>query len=75
MLSQSDKELIRGIVVAFKKEVDAYRREGFAVLKDVIPRKRVDAILSEIGDIFRPILRHHAIDGAEAKGPLPPHRR
>ena len=54
--------------MAFEKEVEAYRREGFTVLKGVIPRKRVDAVLSEIGDIFRPILRHHAIDGAGAKG-------
>ena len=54
--------------MAFEKEVEAYRQEGFAVLKDVIPRNRVDAVLSEIGDIFRPILRHHAIEGAEAKG-------
>jgi len=68
LLTQSAIEFIWGIIVAFEKEVEAYRREGFAVLKDVIPRKRVDAVLSEIGDIFRPILRHHAIDGAEAKG-------
>ncbi|MGB0553424.1 MAG: phytanoyl-CoA dioxygenase family protein [Alphaproteobacteria bacterium] len=54
--------------MAFKKEVDAYRREGFAVLKDVIPQIRVDALRAEVEDIFRPILRKHAIDGAKAKG-------
>ena len=54
--------------MAFKKEVEAYRREGFAVLKDVIPQIRVDALRAEVEDIFRPILRKHAIDGAEAKG-------
>lgn len=54
--------------MAFKKEVEAYRREGFAVLKDVIPQIRVDALRAEVEDIFRPILRKHAIDGAKAKG-------
>lgn len=63
-----DTVFIRGIVVALEKEVEAYRQEGFAVLKDVIPRNRVDAVLAEIRDIFRPILRRHDIKDADADG-------
>lgn len=54
--------------MAFEREVDAYRQEGFVVLKDVVSRHRVDALFAEIRDIFRPILRRHGIDGAEARG-------
>ena len=68
MLTQSDIEFIWGIVVAFEKEVEAYRQEGFAVLKDVIPRNRVDAVLTEIKNIFRPILRRHNIEDGDADG-------
>jgi phytanoyl-CoA hydroxylase len=70
LLTQSEIEFIRGIVVAFEKEAEAYRQEGFAVLKDIIPRKRIDALLAEFRNIFRPILRHHDIEGADADGEL-----
>lgn len=54
--------------MAFEIEAEAYRQEGFAVLKEVIPRNRVDAMLAEFRDIFRPILRRHDIEDAETDG-------
>jgi ectoine hydroxylase-related dioxygenase (phytanoyl-CoA dioxygenase family) len=54
--------------VAFEKEAETYRQEGFAVLKEVIPRNRVNAMLAEFREIFRPILRRHDIEDAETDG-------
>lgn len=50
-------------------ELSEYRRDGFAVLKDAIPKALLDAMFAEIRDVFRPILKRHNIEGADDSGP------